>query len=184
MQSLPPIPPHILERAKALHSKAHTSGGWKGSITQGDGLQCGYVGEAIVQDMLAQEDVTCVRADNPDYDLLAEGVRIEVKTTRQESTEVRPHYNAHVEHRGRRGLGQQDCEVYVFCRVTNDCAHGAIVGWALYWDVYHRGRWTLQKTGSVMGSGKAATADNWVLPISALANASMLPDYIKYWSKK
>ena len=184
MLTLPPIPSHILTRAKTLHSQAHTSGGWRGSITQGEGLQCGIVGEALVQDALSAEDIMCVRVNEPDYDLVAEDVRIEVKTTRQESPEIRPHYNAHIEHRGRRGLMQQACDVYVFCRVTSDCTHGAIVGWALHWDVYGRGRWELQKAGEQMGSGRKSTADNWVLPISKLAQPNLLPDYIRYWSKK
>lgn len=184
MDSLPPISDHILKKAKELTDKAATSGGWKGSITLGDGLHAGRVGEVIVQEALRDEYIPCRRVDDPDFDLIAEGLRLEVKTTRQTAPEIERHYNAHVEDRGRRGLAQQQCDVYVFCRVTKDCVYGSIVGWALHWDVYERGRWELQKAGSKMGSGQDSTADNWVLPISKLAHASLLPDYLRYWSKK
>ena len=182
-QHLHPIPADLADEAQSLWQS--NAGVYRGSITGGEGLQAGLIGEVLVMEQLRRHGLSVERTGGPDNDLLVLGCcRIEVKTTRQAGTLVRPDYHAHVEDRSHRGLGQQACDAYVFCRVDYDHQHGAILGWDLPFNITGRkGRWALQRAGEVMGSGKPAPADNWVLPVSRLPSVILLPDYIRHWHK-
>jgi hypothetical protein len=182
-QHLHPIPADLADEAESLWQA--NAGVYKGSLTAGEGLRAGLIGEVLVMEQLRRHGLPVERTGGPDNDLLVLGRRVEVKTTRQAGTRVRPSYNAHVEDRSHRGLRQQECDAYVFCRVDYDHLYGAILGWDLPFNITGRkGRWVLQKAGTeIMGSGKPAPADNWVLPVSRLPSITLLPDYIRHWHK-
>jgi hypothetical protein len=182
--SLPPIPDHIRREANKLHEIESSGGPFNNSLLEGEGLLHGIVGELIVRDFLKSEGVATERVRKPDFDLLANGVRVEVKTQRQSGPAIMPYYDVNVQDRLCVGLPQQNCDLYVFCRVDNDVQYGGIVGWQTHWAVYHSGTWKTRKKGETMGSGRGATNDCWVQQFGALPSPKLLPDYVLHWSKK
>lgn len=99
------------ERSKKL-------GVLKNSITQGDGNIAGYIGQMLVKLFLDGEDVDCF-----DFDVLKDNVRYEVKTKRCKF-KPKPEYACSVCAHNIR----QDCDYYVFVRVTNDYKSAWILG--------------------------------------------------------
>ena len=172
-----------IRRANARHDKTKKPGGFDGSMTDGEGYLCGLVGEEMVRKLFNQNGIPVVGRGTKNFDLICGDKKVEVKTSRQKGDEVEGYYNVHVEDRSKRGLDQQDCDVYVFCRVRDDCLKGVILGWALHWEVYNRSRWKIQKEGEIIGYKvkRPVKADNYILEVSKLAHVSFLCDYIKHW---
>lgn len=184
ISALPPIQMHVMALAKALHEKNSENGPFKQSITDGEGHLQGTIGEVLVREFLAASGVSAEIVGSFDFDILAKGIRLEVKTQRQNGPRIYPDYEVNVQDRLSMGLPQQDCDAYVFCRVDNDCEYGGIIGWALSEDVYHSGRWVIRKKGSILGSKRHATNDCWCLLFSRLAQPNTLADYVLTESKK
>jgi hypothetical protein len=182
--SLPRIPDDILREATKLHQTLSANGAFNNSLTEGEGLLQGTVGEVLVKRFLQSAGVPVEHIGKPDFDLLADGARIEVKTRRQTGPAIMPHYEVNVMDRLSMGLPQQDCDVYVFCCVDYDVQYGGIIGWDLHWSVYHSQRWATRKKGEKLGSGNGASNDCWVRQFGALSPPSALPDYISHWMKK
>lgn len=106
MKSIP-IQQHHIDKASTLSKEL---GALKHSITDGDGNMAGFLGEVIVAEFLdAQHHNTY------DYDLIWGEARIDVKTKR---TGVPPkdYYECSVAAYNTTQL----CDMYAFCRISND----------------------------------------------------------------
>jgi len=101
----------------AARDKAAAMGKLYNSITSGAGNIAGFIGEDIAQQVLGGELINTY-----DYDLVLNGVTIDVKT-KQTSAIPLPYYECSVA-----GLNtKQACDYYCFVRVKNDFT----VGWYL-----------------------------------------------------
>lgn len=178
ISALQPLPFHVMQQAKTIYEQQKKEGPFNHSLTDGEATLHGIIGELLTINFLQSCGVDAIRKNTFEFDLTAGRIKIEVKTQRQEKQAVHSHYDVNVEDRLRRNLRQQDCDVYVFCRVDNAANHGAVIGWATHEDVYHSQRWTLKKKGEMLGSGSAAKADCWCLPFSRLAEPKQLAEYI------
>jgi hypothetical protein len=109
------IPDKLINQAKERSKKL---GVLKNSITRGDGNTAGYIGQMLIKLYLNGNDV-----DNYDFDVLKDNIRYEVKTKRCKFKPL-PEYACSVcAHNPR-----QDCDYYVFVRITNDYKTAWILG--------------------------------------------------------
>ena len=144
----------ILARAKR---KAASVGVLQGSITGGLSNVVGAIGEVVVRDLLDAEEVNTY-----DYDLIKNGVRIDVKTKRC-NTKPRDNYDCSVAAHG----AKQDCDKYVFVRILCDMSRVWILGEITKGRFYSEA--TPHKKGDVdLSNGFVFKADCFNLPISKL----------------
>jgi len=100
-------------------TKAEEMGKLHNSITGGNGNLVGFLGEAIVANLIGTELINTY-----DYDLIyLDRIKIDVKTKR---TDVRPqpYYECSVADFNTK----QDCDWYVFTRILNSCSRGWVLG--------------------------------------------------------
>ena len=109
------ITPHLIERAK---KKTATVGVLQGSITGSKSHVVGAIGELIVADAMG-----ALEANNRDYDLLVGEKRIDVKTKRC-NTKPKDYYDCSIAAHGTK----QDCDSYVFVRITTRMDRAWILG--------------------------------------------------------
>ncbi len=110
-----PINNDYMNRAR---EKASTVGILQGSITGGTSNVVGAIGELVVADSINAKQINTY-----DYDLVKDGMRIDVKTKRCNS-KPQPHYDCSVALHGTK----QDCDAYVFVRILTDMSKAWILG--------------------------------------------------------
>jgi len=109
------ITPEIREAAK---KKAASVGVLQGSITGSQSNEVGCIGEIIVAEYAGATIV-----NNPNYDLILDKKRIDVKTKRC-NTPPRTYYDCSVSAHG----SKQKCDSYVFVRILTDLSCAWILG--------------------------------------------------------
>lgn len=90
------------------------------SITNGRGNIAGFLGEKVVSDYIGPP---CKIENTRDYDLVCDGVKVDVKTKRT-SVEPKPHYECSVAATST----HQKCDTYIFARVSYDLKKCWILG--------------------------------------------------------
>ena len=98
--------------------KASSVGILQGSITGGTRNVIGAIGEVVVADSINAKQINTY-----DYDLVKDGMRIDVKTKRC-NTKPLPNYDCSVALHGTK----QDCDAYVFVRILTDMSKAWILG--------------------------------------------------------
>ena len=150
------------EWVKSAKAKAAELGTINRSFTKGDGNVAGFLGEYIVADYLKAE-IT----NTHDYDLIKNGVKIDVKTKRC-TTPPSEHYECSIS-----TYYKQRCDFYVFVRVMKDWSKGWILGIIRpkkYFDTA-----TFYKKGTTdYSNGMTFKADSWNLEISKLLDFKKL----------
>lgn len=92
------------------------------SISKGWSNKFGALGEVIVADHFKERDVNT--ESTYDYDLIVDGYKIDVKS-KQTNVKPLPHYLATVASFNT----TQDCDFYLFTRITKDLSKGWILGY-------------------------------------------------------
>ena len=110
-----PINDDYMNRAR---EKASTVGILQGSITGGTSNVVGAIGELVVADSINAKQINTY-----DYDLVKNGMRLDVKTKRW-NTKPLPNYACSVALHGTK----QDCDAYVFVRILTDLTKAWILG--------------------------------------------------------
>ena len=118
-----PIDDDYMNRAR---EKASTVGILQGSITGGTSNVVGAIGELVVADSINAKQINTY-----DYDLVKDGMRIDVKTKRC-NTKPLPNYDCSVALHGTK----QDCDAYVFVRILTDMSKAWILGGISKQDFY------------------------------------------------
>jgi hypothetical protein len=103
---------------KLAEERSKRLGVLKNSITEGDGNTAGYIGQILIKLFLDGEDI-----DDYDFDVLKDNIRYEVKTKRCKFKPL-PEYACSVCEKNAR----QNCDYYVFVRITNDYKTAWILG--------------------------------------------------------
>jgi len=122
----------ITEQMKEIaRVKAEEMGKLYNSITRGDGNVAGFLGEAMVAKYTG-----AAMTNTYDYDLLyLDYIRIDVKTKRTDVV-PKPFYECSVADFNTK----QNCDWYVFTRVTNTLSKGWILGFMPKKDFYTHSR--------------------------------------------
>lgn len=150
-----PINDDYMRRAR---EKASTVGILQGSITGGTSNVVGAIGEIIVADSIEAKQINTY-----DYDLIKDGVRIDVKTKRC-NTKPLPNYDCSVALHGTK----QDCDAYVFVRILTDLSKAWILGGISKQSFYKEA--TLYRKGDVdSDNGFMFKADCYNLKIDKLS---------------
>jgi len=150
-----PINDDYMRRAR---EKASTVGILQGSITGGTSNVVGAIGEIIVADSIEAKQINTY-----DYDLIKDGVRIDVKTKRC-NTKPLPNYDCSVPLHGTK----QDCDAYVFVRILTDLSKAWILGGISKQSFYKEA--TLYRKGDVdSDNGFMFKADCYNLKIDKLS---------------
>jgi len=150
-----PINDDYMRRAR---EKASTVGILQGSITGGTSNVVGAIGEIIVADSIEAKQINTY-----DYDLIKDGVRIDVKTKRC-NTKPLPNYDCSVALHGTK----QDCDAYVFVRILTDLSKAWILGGISKQSFYKKA--TLYRKGDVdSDNGFMFKADCYNLKIDKLS---------------
>jgi len=150
-----PISSDYMSRAK---EKASSVGILQGSITGGMSNVVGAIGEVIVADSMKAKEISTY-----DYDLVKDGVRIDVKTKRC-NTRPQPNYDCSVALHGTK----QDCDMYVFVRILCDMSKAWILGSISKEDFYKKA--TLYRKGDIdKDNGFVFKADCYNLRINELS---------------
>ena len=150
-----PINDDYMRRAR---EKASTVGILQGSITGGTSNVVGAIGEIIVADSIEAKQINTY-----DYDLVKDGVRIDVKTKRC-NTKPLPNYDCSVALHGTK----QDCDTYVFVRILTDLTKAWILGGISKQSFYKEA--TLYRKGDVdSDNGFMFKADCYNLKIDKLS---------------
>jgi hypothetical protein len=148
------ISTEMIEAAKAA---SEAMGKLRNSITSGEGNLAGFIGEEMVASFLGAK-----RDNTYDYDLIFNGIKIDVKTKR---TTVVPqdHYECSVADFNTK----QNCDWYVFTRVANDASRGWILGFLPKAEFYERA--AFRKAGELdTANNFVFKADCYNIPISML----------------
>jgi hypothetical protein len=109
------VPDKLIKLAEERSKKL---GVLKNSITKGEGNIAGYIGQMLIKLFLDGNDI-----DDYDFDVLKDNIRYEVKTKRCKFKPL-PEYACSVCEKNAR----QDCDYYVFVRITNDYKKAWILG--------------------------------------------------------
>jgi hypothetical protein len=150
-----PINDDYMRRAR---EKASRVGILQGSITGGTSNVVGAIGEIIVGDSIDAKQMNTY-----DYDLVKDGVRIDVKTKRC-NTKPLPNYDCSVTLHGTK----QDCDAYVFVRILTDLSKAWILGGISKQNFYKKA--TLYRKGDIdSGNGFRFKADCYNLRIDKLS---------------
>jgi|TARA_Y100000401_G_scaffold104024_1_gene95500 hypothetical protein len=137
--------------------KASQMGILQGSITGGSRNVLGAIGEVVVADSIKAKEVNTYH-----YDLVKDGVRIDVKTKRCTSKPY-PNYDCSVAFHGTK----QDCDAYVFVRVLDDLSKAWILGGMSKEDFYDKA--TLYRKGDIdTDNGYTFKADCYNIRIDRL----------------
>ena len=137
--------------------KASQMGILQGSITGGSSNVVGAIGEIVVADSIKAKEINTY-----DYDLIKNGLRIDVKTKRC-NTKPMPNYDCSVALHGT----NQDCDTYVFVRILCDLSKAWILGSISKNDFYNKA--TLYRKGDVdTDNGYTFKADCYNLRIDKL----------------
>lgn len=136
---------------------------YSNSYTKGAGLLSGIIGEMIIAEHL---DVK--RNSTKDYDLIKDGIKIEVKT-KQTSVVPEPHYNCSIF----RSSKHQKWDRVYFVRITYNHKKAYILGWMNYKDFYKQAKFI--RRGELMDGNMKAFADCYNIEIKNLKTR---------WSKK
>ena len=122
---------------EVAQAKSTEMGVLKNSVTEGDGNIAGFVGELLVAEHIGGE--VC---NTYDYDVLLDGVRIDVKTKRAKFQPY-PHFDCSI-----MGFNtSQDCDYYYFARIKTDFTIAWLLG-AYPKELYFKDA-ILHKAGSV-----------------------------------
>jgi hypothetical protein len=147
---------------------ADTVGSLRGSIEDGDGNFAGKFGELLFQHVFGGRIV-----DGYDYDLLYNGLTIDVKTKRR-TVHAEPHYEASIADWN----PDQSCDLYYFVSVVvtdTDAYHTADLCGYLSPDAYHN-RATFHEQGDRDPDNNFEfTADCWNLAYKHLNRKRSLP---------
>jgi len=144
---------------RRAREKASTVGILQGSITGGTSNVVGAIGEIIVADSIEAKQINTY-----DYDLVKDGVRIDVKTKRC-NTRPLPNYDCSVALHGTK----QDCDAYVFVRILTDLSKAWILGGISKQSFYKKA--TLYRKGDVdSDNGFMFKADCYNLKIDKLSS--------------
>jgi len=149
------------------HSKATEMGVLHKSITGGAGNLAGFVGEGLVAQYFRNMEVEVDTTNTYEYDMLANGSRVDVKTKRT-SVKPRPDYECSISD-GKR----QACDIYVFTRVKNDYSVGWLLGY-MPSDEYFEVANFMEKGTIDPSNGWKVSRDCWNLPIEELRNIDEL----------
>lgn len=153
------IKPEWIEGAKI---KSKELGILNRSFMKGEGNITGFIGEYMVADYLRAEF-----SNTHDYDLIRNGIKIDVKTKRCTSP-PRPDYECSVS-----TYYKQMCNFYIFCRVLTDYSQGWILGIIKRDDFFKKAK--MYKKGTRDPSnGMVFKADSWNLEISKLLDIEKL----------
>lgn len=135
-------------------------GALKHSFMNGEGNLCGSIAEQIVQDYL-----NCERRNTFDYDLIYNGLTIDVKSAR---TSVIPlsHYQCSIPAK----QANQKCDYYYFVRVLKDYSYAYILGYIKKEDFFNQA--TYYKKGEDM-SGKPALVNCYSIPVFNLLSGKI-----------
>ncbi len=149
----------MINRAR---KKAKKMGRLNNSITAGMGNLVGFIGEEVAAHVLRHSGKKVVEENTYDYDLVVDGVKVDVKT-KSTSVAPLPHYSNSVANFNTK----QQCDYYVFIRVKKDLT----VGW--WCGVYSKSQFfkdaTFMEKGQVDADNKyVVKADCYNLPISQL----------------
>ena len=142
--------------------KAGEMGRLNNSITRGAGNLVGFIGEEVALRVLSHFYDDIIEANTYDYDIIADGAKIDVKT-KSTSVAPLPHYMCSVA-----GYNtEQQCDFYAFVRVKNDLTTawwcGIISKEAFYRDA------VFMKKGQLDADNKyIVKADCYNIPISGL----------------
>ena len=91
------------------------------SITSGEGNAAGFIGKCVVADFLEVKLVV----ESFNYNVMYGGRRASIKTKRSKKS-PEPEYECSVTADSAK---RQDCEIYIFVRVTPDLKKAWILGW-------------------------------------------------------
>lgn len=149
-----PITEDVLQQAKLRHKEMPQL---KNSITGNKGLLHGLVGEIIVANYLNADII-----GDYDYDLLKNGIRLEVKTKVVTSPPL-DHFEVSIANFNIK----QQCDYYLFTRIMDDFSAGWFLG-AMPKNVYLTRSRELKK-GTIDGDNKyKVRADCWNFRIDEL----------------
>lgn len=139
-----------------------------GSITKGSSNKYGALGEIIVIDFLNTVFI-CRHVGNYNYDILASGLTIEVKTKR---TTVKPqdHYYCSISAFNTK----QECNYYIFCRVREDFSEAYILGYLSKKEFFNKA--VYKRKGDLDTDGFVFKDDCYNVPIGELKDIRKLID--------
>lgn len=95
--------------------KVKEMGTLRNSITMGMGNLIGFIGEEVAMHVLKKQAGNVVHTNTFDYDIIANGIKIDVKS-KSTSVPPLPHYSNSVASFNT----SQSCDVYAFVRVKKD----------------------------------------------------------------
>ena len=105
----------------------------RNSIYKGDYRYIGCLGEAAMMQHFKNTGIKAEWSSTHNYDIVAAGKRLEVKTKRGEAI-PQPDFECSVNDYNT----NQDCDFYVFARALKDCVY--IIGYISPQEFYDRGR--------------------------------------------
>lgn len=114
------ITPGQIERAKNLYSFNKL----KNSIKDGEGNLIGAIGEIVAFDYYQEQDKLVIHSGDFNYDLLIDGLKIEVKTMESNSP-PKDHYECNVSLFN----AEQNCDYYLFVDVDSSHSTAFIKGY-------------------------------------------------------
>lgn len=135
-------------------------GSLRHSFLNGEGNLCGAIAEYIVQDYLK-----CKKQNTFDYDLVYNGVTIDIKSART-SVEPQDHYFCNIPAKQK----NQKCDYYYFVRVLKDYSYAYILGY-IKKEVFFNEAVYYSKGDDM--DGKTAIVNCYALPISKLAKGKL-----------
>jgi hypothetical protein len=144
----------MVEKAK---EKAEELGVLRNSITSGEGNLAGFLGEYIASLIMGAE-----WKNTRDYDIVLDGIKIDVKTKRCTSP-PKPYFECSIADFNT----SQRCDKYVFVRVMKDLSKAWILG-EMGKDEYYQAAVFVEKGQLDPSNGWRCQADCWNVPISQL----------------
>lgn len=150
------------EMLLSARKKAAEMGKLNNSITNGIGNLVGFIGEEVALAVLSQQGYDAKAANTYDFDIIANGFTIDVKT-KSTSAEPLPHYSCSVASFNTK----QQCDYYAFVRVKKDLTMAWWCGVYSKNDFYRDS--VFMKKGDIDTDNKyVVRADCHNLPISSL----------------
>lgn len=142
--------------------KAKEMGSLNNSITNGIGNLVGFIGEEVALKVLAEQHYEVLEKNTYDYDLIADGVTVDVKT-KATSVAPLPHYSCSIAAYNT----EQKCDFYSFVRVKKDLTQAWWCGIIAKEEFYKNA--TFMKKGELDRDNKyVVKADCYNIPISSL----------------
>lgn len=137
-------------------SEFFDTGVFKGSYTKGEGVISGNIGEVLVNRWIKGK-----RQNSPNYDIIKNGKKVEVKTKRT-SVAPLPEYTCSVYESSL----HQECDIYVFVRVRYDYKEAYILGWITKEEFLKKAKFV--KKGNYIDEKFKATANCYSVKIKDL----------------